>query len=324
MQAMTVAIRTAALVALTLGAGACGSKEAPPAPECPPPAPAEAAADEAKPAGGAHLPPDYDAIPEGPLGDSIRRGALIFTDTPKHAGDYVGDSHSCVNCHLDAGRRADAGPLWAAWGMYPDYREKDHKMNTMEDRLRGCFTYSMNAQGSAKGEPPPYGDPILVDLQAYMRWLATGAPAATEMSGRGYPAPPKPEGGASKEDGAKVYAEKCALCHGENGEGKTLADGHVQFPPLWGANAYNWGAGMHRNNTAAGFIKANMPLSQGGTLSDKEAWDVAVFINSHERPKDPRQVGTVAEADAEFHAHDCSYGEGVGAGTPEGDAKGHG
>lgn len=31
-----------------------------------------------------------------------------------------------------------------------------------------------------------------------------------------------------------------------------------------------------------------MPLGKGGTLSDQEAWDVAYFMNSHERPQDPR------------------------------------
>ena len=40
---------------------------------------------------------------------------------------------------------------------------------------------------------------------------------------------------------------------------------------------------MHRVPTAAAFIKANMPLGQGGTLTDQQAWDVAAFMNSHSR-----------------------------------------
>jgi len=31
---------------------------------------------------------------------------------------------------------------------------------------------------------------------------------------------------------------------------------------------------------AAGFIKANMPLGQGNTLSDQQAWDVAKYMTS--------------------------------------------
>lgn len=60
---------------------------------------------------------------------------------------------------------------------------------------------------------------------------------------------------------------------------------------LWGDGAYNWGGGMHRVNTAANFIKANMPLSKSYSLSDQDAWDVAAFVNSHERPQDPSHGG---------------------------------
>ncbi len=73
----------------------------------------------------------------------------------------------------------------------------------------------------------------------------------------------------------------------------------IVFPPLWGSNSFNWGAGMHRVNTAAGFIKANMPLGKPNSLSDQEAWDVAAYINSFPRPADPRQLDeglTVEEA----------------------------
>ena len=38
-----------------------------------------------------------------------------------------------------------------------------------------------------------------------------------------------------------------------------------------------------------------MPLSQGNTLSDQDAWDVATFIDSHERPQDPRFQDSVAD-----------------------------
>ncbi len=45
---------------------------------------------------------------------------------------------------------------------------------------------------------------------------------------------------------------------------------------------------------AASFIKANMPLSQGNSLTDAEAWDVAAYIDSRERPQDPRFTGDLA------------------------------
>jgi len=60
------------------------------------------------------------------------------------------------------------------------------------------------------------------------------------------------------------------------------------FPPVWGRDSYNGGAGMHTIATAAAFIKANMPLGQGNTLTDQQAWDLAAFINAQPRPPDPR------------------------------------
>lgn len=60
---------------------------------------------------------------------------------------------------------------------------------------------------------------------------------------------------------------------------------------------------------AAGFIKANMPLGLGGTLTDQEAWDVATFMDSHERPQDPRFTGSVQDTRAKFHdSPDSMYG----------------
>ena len=58
---------------------------------------------------------------------------------------------------------------------------------------------------------------------------------------------------------------------------------------------------MHQVGNAAGFIKANMPLSQGESLSDQDAWDVALFIDSHERPQDPRFKGDVAATRKAYH-----------------------
>jgi thiosulfate dehydrogenase len=92
-----------------------------------------------------------------------------------------------------------------------------------------------------------------------------------------------------------------------------MPDGKVVYPPLWGPRSYNWGAGMARIDLAAGFVRANMPFDQPGTLTDQQARDVAAFIDSHERPKDPRQTGSVAEnAKANFSGQKSYYGQIVG------------
>ena len=53
-----------------------------------------------------------------------------------------------------------------------------------------------------------------------------------------------------------------------------------------------------------------MPLSQGNTLSDQEAWDVAAFIDSQERPQDPRFSGSIADTRKKYHDSTMSmYGQ---------------
>jgi thiosulfate dehydrogenase len=51
-----------------------------------------------------------------------------------------------------------------------------------------------------------------------------------------------------------------------------------------------------------------MPFGRGGSLSDQEAWDVALFMNSHDRPKDPRFVRSITKTRDQFHDENCLYG----------------
>ncbi|HTY99731.1 MAG TPA: hypothetical protein VMB75_07845, partial [Rhodocyclaceae bacterium] len=65
-------------------------------------------------------------------------------------------------------------------------------------------------------------------------------------------------------------------------------EGRDAVPPVWGLRSFNKGAGMHNVQTAAGFIKANMPLG-APALADQDALDVAAYINAQVRPADPRK-----------------------------------
>ncbi|HEX2519351.1 MAG TPA: c-type cytochrome [Castellaniella sp.] len=243
----------------------------------------------------AFTPPPADAIPSGPFGEAVRRGQDIFLNPQKFAGQYVGNSMACVSCHLDAGRRAGAGPLWAAYVLYPAYRSKNGHVNTLAERLQGCFIYSMN------GRMPPADSKTIVALESYMYWMAKGAPTGVKLAGQGFPELAEPQQTPDYIRGQKVYTEHCALCHDAQGKGRQDATEHTVFPALWGDDSYNWGAGMHSIKTAAAFIHANMPLSRGGTLSEQEAWDVAYFIDAHERPQDPRFAGNLAATTKAHH-----------------------
>ena len=239
-------------------------------------------------------PPPDSAIPDDDFGKEVKLGQAIFNGTSPLAAPFVGNSLRCASCHLDAGRLPHSAPLWSAYLTYPAYRSKNKHVNTLAERMQGCFRFSMN------GKAPPLGDKVLVALESYAFFLAKGAPVGAKLAGGGYPSLPQPALAMDFKRGAKVFEQKCSLCHGVDGQGQS-SNGAVVFPPLWGPMSFNWGAGMGSIKNAAGFIKANMPLSQGNTLSDQEAWDVAMFVDSHERPQDPRFKGSIADTRKQHH-----------------------
>ena len=60
-----------------------------------------------------------------------------------------------------------------------------------------------------------------------------------------------------------MFATVCAVCHQANGLGQRMgslgdARGYV-FPPLWGPDSFNDGAGMDRYQNIVGFVRRNMP-----------------------------------------------------------------
>jgi thiosulfate dehydrogenase len=96
---------------------------------------------------------------------------------------------------------------------------------------------------------------------------------------------------ADPKRGAGVYQANCAACHQPDGKGKRNgvpgdAKGYL-YPPLWGPDSFNDGAGMHRLIASASFVRANMPFGthyDAPALSVEDAWDVAAYINTQERP----------------------------------------
>lgn len=246
------------------------------------------------------VPPPENEIPNNEFGDMVLMGKNIFTNTQQYAKGFVRNGLSCANCHLDNGRKADSAPLWAAYVVYPAYRKKTGLVDTIQSRIQGCFLYSMN------GKPPAADSKEITALVTYSFWLASGAPTGVRLPGQGFGDLAKPGQAPDLVRGSEVFKNNCALCHGTDGQG-IKANGVYAFPPLWGKDSFNWGAGMHRIDTAASFIKHNMPYGRGGSLSDQQAWDVALFMNSHDRPKDPRFEGSLARTRDKLHGENCLY-----------------
>jgi len=216
-------------------------------------------------------PPSLSTIPDDAAGALVRLGHRIVVNTQEHAGAHVGNALNCSNCQLDAGRTPHAAPYVGLAAVYPEYRARNARMNTLEDRVNDCFERSLN------GTALPNDSREMQALVTYIERLSQGIPKATPLPWRGFPritlsrSPDPIRGG-------RLYEERCTACHGADGHGTPMA------PPLWGPRSYNIGAGMARVSLAAGFIKATMPLGQGGTLTDDEAYDLAAFIDSRPRP----------------------------------------
>ena len=221
--------------------------------------------------------PDEKTIPNGPLGAAIRYGKKVLTETRTYAKGYVANGLNCSSCHLEAGRKAYASPWVGVWGAFPEYRSRNGKVNALQDRVNDCFERSMN------GTPLPYDSDEMRGILAYIWWLSKDVPTGATVRGRGFARvqigrPPDPT------RGEKVYATKCAVCHGTDGEGREGPNGEYLFPALWGPQSFNIGAGMARLGNAAGFVKTNMPQGQENTLSNSDAIDVAAYFTRQPRP----------------------------------------
>ena len=221
--------------------------------------------------------PDEKTIPTGPVGTAIRYGKKVLTETQTYAKPYVGNGLNCTSCHLDGGRRAYASPWVGLWGMFPEYRSRNAQVNALQDRVNDCFERSMN------GRPLPYNSDEMRAILAYVWWLSRDVPTGVAVKGRGF-ARVRVSRPPDSQRGEAVYAQKCASCHGADGQGRDGPNGEHLLPSLWGPNSFNIGAGMARLNNAAGFVKTNMPLGQGNTLSDADAVDVAAYFTRQPRP----------------------------------------
>ena len=87
----------------------------------------------------AFAPPTAASAPTDAYGDAVRLGARLMTHTSAEAPQYVGNGLACSNCHLDAGRKAGAAPLWAAFVNFPAFRKKNGEINSFQKRVQDCF-----------------------------------------------------------------------------------------------------------------------------------------------------------------------------------------
>lgn len=190
---------------------------------------------------------------------------------------------NCQNCHLDGGTQPWGNNYSAVVSTYPKFRARSGSIETISKRVNDCIERSLN------GKALDTNSKEMRAIIAYMHWLGDDVPKGKIPKGAGIKDLPEMKRPADPTRGAVVYQQQCQSCHGANGEGQKNTDGYgYTYPPLWGVNSYNTGAGMFRISRLAGYVKYNMPFGvakyNAPVLSDEDSWDVAAFVNSQPRP----------------------------------------
>jgi len=215
--------------------------------------------------------------------NSVLRGYDLATRSYELLPDFVGAKLHCSSCHLNAG-----GNPTAAWWVGMTKKYNYPATQALQDRINRCFQHSMNGKPlcSTRAKKCSCGDdPNMNALITYMQWLDEQA-KALGLTPPKTPLPPLPTLKGDPGRGRMIFGQKCAVCHGANGEGRYASDTYFR-PALWGAHSFNQQAGFDSSTSLAPFVRWNMPFGSGGLLTDLEAWDVATFIDKQERPKGP-------------------------------------
>lgn len=231
--------------------------------------------------------PDLESIKGSALESQILYGKELIVNTSKYLGPNgsvmkISNGMNCQNCHLEAGTKTFGNNYGSVASTYPKFRARSGAEESIYKRVNDCFERSLNGKVL---------DTMSTEMQAiktYLLFLGSNVKKGTVVKGSGLKDLPFLDRAANPKSGKAIYIAKCASCHMVDGAGVMAGDGLVYtYPPLWGKNAYNDGAGLYRLSNFAKYVKYNMPLGashQAPQLSDEEAWDLAAFVNSQPRP----------------------------------------
>jgi S-disulfanyl-L-cysteine oxidoreductase SoxD len=152
--------------------------------------------------------------------------------------------------------------------------------------LAGLCSFAF-ASGAVFGETPNLGKPISpADFAAW--------DIDIEPSGVGLPA-----GSGTSDQGAAVFADQCALCHGDGGKGATTTNsGAPAAPPVVGdvkrngiddttltiANYWPYAT------TLFDYIRRAMPWTSPRSLSDNDVYALTAYILAQNKLIDAKQV----------------------------------
>src|ERR1700739_897036 len=139
-------------------------------------------------------------------------------------------------------------------------------MSMRDLKIAACILALAIGSGAGAAETPRLGKPISqTDLA---EWDINVLPDGTNL----------PPGSGKAADGAKIYAEKCAFCHGDKGQGghavrliggppKASLDGGKTMAEYW-----------PYATTLFDFIRRAMPFTQPRSLTDQEVYSLVAYL----------------------------------------------
>ena len=234
----------------------------------------------------------WKPVPLEEITDSVFKKKVGYgKELIEHTAKYLGPNGSvqqtsngmnCNNCHLDAGTKPWGNNYGSVYSTYPKMRARSGKIENLFKRINDCFERSLN------GKALPENSSEMQAMIAYIEYIGKIVPKDSTALASGIRDIKLMNRAASPAKGKPLYETKCASCHQTNGQGllnETKTE--YTYPPLWGENSYNKGAGLFRISRFAGFIKYNMPLGatyDSPQLTDEESWDIAAYVESLDRP----------------------------------------
>ena len=236
--------------------------------------------------------------PSGVLGETVKLGEDIINNTDTHplTKELVQSKMQCRNCHLKGsdgrtGTTENIGTFIGTASAFPAYSSRYKRVQTLQERVDGCFIRCMGGKKSILNTK------VGIAMTSYITWISEGVKVKMNPKGPRSFLITKIWEDKKKSfkpiilkathknyiHGQKLYKAKCMMCHGINGEGNKIT------PPLWGKDkngkwlSYTADGSMSKLDNNAVWIQSNMPLHQEKSLSDRDAIDLSLFINSHER-----------------------------------------
>lgn len=231
--------------------------------------------------------PDINNITDSKLKASVSYGKELIAHTSKYLGPNgsvlkMSNGMNCQNCHLEAGTKVWGNNYGSVASLYPKFRARSGAIENIYKRINDCFQRSLN------GIALDTNGKEMQAIKAYITFIGSNVEKGKKAEGSGFKDLAFLDRAANPENGKSVYIAKCQSCHQDNGQGVLNSDkSEYTYPPLWGEHSFNDGAGLYRISNFAKYVKYNMPQGtnyQNPMLSDEEAWDVAAFVVSRNRP----------------------------------------